>query len=113
MHSLIQVLILVIVVGGLLYILSILPIDATIKTIGRVVILILAAIYAITMLAPLLNAQPAYRGNPLEDFFNRMDRNNPNPRLSCDTYKRLNRQGEIIWLRMECRAVGDYGRDGR
>jgi hypothetical protein len=40
----------------------------------------------------------------LDDFFDRMGRNNPNPTLTCNTYKRLNREGEIVWLRLECRA---------
>lgn len=108
-HSLIQILILVIVVGGLLYILSILPIDATLKTIGRVVILIIAAIYAITMLMPLLNAQDRYQRNPMEDFFRGLEGRQTNPSLDCTVNRRINRNGDIVWLRMDCR--GDNYRD--
>lgn len=103
---LIQVLILVIVVGGLLYILNILPIDVTIKNIGRVVILILAAIYAIGLLAPLVKAQP-YAPDFQRDWgriFGRTD----NPDLACNIQRRINRDGDIIWLQMTCRAVGGY-----
>lgn len=58
-HILLQVLILVVVVGGLLYILNVLPIDNTIKVIGRVIVIIVAAVYAIGLIAPMVNAQPA------------------------------------------------------
>jgi hypothetical protein len=109
-HSLIEILILVIVVGAILYILSILPIDATLKTIGRVVVLVIAAIYAITMLMPLLHAQPSrYQRNPMEEFYRGLEGRQTNPNLNCTVNRRINRNGEIVWLRMDCR--GDNYRD--
>lgn len=42
-----------------------------------------------------------YPRGPLAEFF---DRNTPNPRLVCETYKRLDREGDVVWLRLECRA---------
>jgi hypothetical protein len=103
-HSLIEILILVIVVGAILYILSILPIDATLKTIGRVVILVIAAIYAITMLAPLLHAQPR-SDNAMEDFFRSLEGRQTNPDLICTVSRRLSRDGDLVRLNMDCRSV--------
>lgn len=50
----------------------------------------------------------AQAGNPfrnLDDFFSRMERNNPNPALNCNTFKRLDRRGDIVWLRLECNRL--------
>lgn len=42
--------------------------------------------------------------NPLEDFLGRIGRDNPNRPLTCNVSRRLGRDGDIVWLRMECRA---------
>jgi uncharacterized membrane protein YtjA (UPF0391 family) len=47
-----QFLIVCIIVGALLYILSLAPIDATMKMIAKVVIVVAFLIYAIKLLAP-------------------------------------------------------------
>lgn len=99
LNSLIQILIVIIVVGGLLYILSVLPIDQTIKTIGRVVILIIAAIYALKLLVPLASAQPA-----APDILDRILRRTDNSALVCNIYRNVDRDGDIRYLRMDCRA---------
>jgi len=62
---------------------------------------------ALAIPAATVVAQPGPGNNPfrnLEDFFGRMERNNPNPALGCVTQKRLNRRGDIVWLRMECNS---------
>jgi hypothetical protein len=103
---LVQVLILVIVVGGLLYILNILPLDATIKAIGRVVVLIMAALYAISLLAPMVNAQTRY--NPLEDFLRGLEGRQGNSNVECNIQHRLDRRGDIRWIRIDCQADRRY-----
>lgn len=108
-QQLLQILILVVVVGGLLYILSILPIDQTIKTIGRVVIVIIAAVYAISMIAPMLDAQ-VRRGNPLEDYLYGLENRQGNSTVSCNVQHRLQRNGDIRWIRIECTDNRRYGR---
>jgi Ca2+/H+ antiporter len=105
---LVQVLILVIVVGGLLYILNILPLDATIKAIGRVVILIMAALYAISLLAPMVNAQGRYERNPLEDFLRGLEARQGNSNVNCNIQHRLDRRGDIRWLRVDCSSDARY-----
>lgn len=52
----VELIILLILVGAALYIVSLLPLDATIKTIIYVVIVVAVAIYAIRLLAPSLPA---------------------------------------------------------
>jgi|GEM_PF-5143769 hypothetical protein len=54
MHPLIQFLILIIVAGALLYILEFAPIDATLKRIAWVVVIIIVLVMAIYMLIPML-----------------------------------------------------------
>lgn len=105
--TLLQILILVIVVGGILYVLGILPIDNTIKAIGRVVIIIVAAVYAITLLAGMVNAQP------VPDILDRIIRRTDNPTLTCNVYRNLDRDGDIRYLRMDCRADSRWRRDRR
>jgi hypothetical protein len=51
--DLIQILIALIVVGALLYILNLLPIDQTLKTIAYVIVIVVVAIYALRILAPM------------------------------------------------------------
>lgn len=51
-----------------------------------------------------VQAQPDNPFRTLDDFFRQAERNNPNPALGCVTQKRLNRRGEIVWLRMDCNA---------
>lgn len=48
-----QFLIVCIIVGAVLYILSLLPIDATLQLIIRVIVIVVFAIYAIKLLLPL------------------------------------------------------------
>jgi len=48
-----QFLIICIIVGAALYLLSRLPIDATMKTIIKVIVIVALVIYAIKLLAPL------------------------------------------------------------
>lgn len=98
--TLLQILILVIVVGGILYVLGILPIDNTIKAIGRVVIIIVAAVYAITLLAGMVNAQQRY--NPLEEFLRGIETRQGNRDLDCNVQHRLDRRGDIRWIRIDC-----------
>jgi len=50
MAELLQLLILAVVVGGVLYIFQMLPIDATIKKVATVLVLIVAIVYAIKWL---------------------------------------------------------------
>lgn len=50
----IELIILLILVGAALYIVSLLPIDATVKTIINVIIVVAVAIYALRLLAPML-----------------------------------------------------------
>lgn len=49
---LLQILILLIVVGALLYLLNILPIDATVKRIIQVIGIVIVAIYLLKLLLP-------------------------------------------------------------
>ncbi len=49
---LLQILILLIVVGALLYLLNMLPIDATVKRIIQVVGIVIVAIYLLKLLLP-------------------------------------------------------------
>lgn len=49
-----NIIILLILVGAALYIVQIIPIDATLKTIIRVIIIVATAIYALRLLAPML-----------------------------------------------------------
>lgn len=51
--DLLQLAIACIVVGAILYILNLLPIDATLKTIAYVIVIVLVAIYALRILAPM------------------------------------------------------------
>lgn len=53
--SLVSLLILLIIVGAVLYLVSILPIDATVKTIIYVVALVVVAIYLLRALAPAIS----------------------------------------------------------
>ncbi len=53
--DLVSILIALIVLGGLIYIVGILPIDATIKTIIKVVAVLVIAIYLLRLLAPALH----------------------------------------------------------
>ena len=48
-----QLLILLIVVGAALYILQLVPIDATIKRIIQVIVIVILVIYAIKLLLPI------------------------------------------------------------
>lgn len=50
--SIVSLLILLIIVGAVLYLVSLLPIDATIKTIIYVVAIVVVAIYLLRALAP-------------------------------------------------------------
>ncbi len=49
--SLISILIFLIVVGAILYVIKLLPIDATIKTIATVIVVVFIAIRALTWLS--------------------------------------------------------------
>lgn len=49
---LLQLLILLIVVGALLYILNMLPIDATVKRIIQVIAIVILAVYLLKLLLP-------------------------------------------------------------
>lgn len=49
----VELIIACIVVGALLYLLSILPIDATMKSVAQIIIIVVFAIYAIRFLAPM------------------------------------------------------------
>lgn len=51
---LLTVLLVIVIAGGLLYVLSILPIDTTIKSVGRVIIILLFAVFAILWLMDFL-----------------------------------------------------------
>jgi uncharacterized membrane protein YiaA len=48
-----QLLIICIIVGAVVYIVGLLPIDATLKTIIKVIAIVVLAIYAIKLLLPL------------------------------------------------------------
>lgn len=50
----VELLIALILVGAVLYVVSVLPIDATVKLIVRVIVIVAVAIYAIRLLAPSL-----------------------------------------------------------
>ncbi len=50
----ISLLILLIIVGAALYIVSLLPIDPTIRTIITVIVVVACAIYALRLLGPML-----------------------------------------------------------
>lgn len=52
-NSILGFLIALIVVGAILYILNALPIDATVKKIGQVVVIVAFAIYALRLLWPM------------------------------------------------------------
>ncbi len=52
--DLMQLLIMFIIVGALLYILNLLPIDSTLKTIAYVIVIVVVAIYALRILAPMV-----------------------------------------------------------
>lgn len=60
MGPLIQFLILIIVAGALLYILSIAPIDGTLKQIAKVVIIVFILIVAIYLLVPMIGGFGSY-----------------------------------------------------
>lgn len=52
-------------------------------------------------------AEAQGRGNPLEDFLGRIVRDQPNREaLGCNVVRRLDRSGDIVYLRMDCRAYG-------
>ena len=51
MNSIFEILLAVIVVGGALYIVKLLPIDETVKKIGTVVVIIVAAVWALRWIA--------------------------------------------------------------
>lgn len=53
--DLVSLLILLIVVGAVLYVISLLPIDGTIKTIAYVITVVVLAIYVLRALAPALS----------------------------------------------------------
>lgn len=65
----------------------------------------IAALVALGLIGTVVIAQPyGNRPGSLEDFLGRLDRDNPNSNLDCTVRKRINRYGDIIWLRMECRG---------
>lgn len=53
--DLVSILILLIVVGAVLYLVSILPIDATVKRIAYVIAVVVLAIYLLRALAPAIS----------------------------------------------------------
>lgn len=69
---------------------------------------VLMAVTAASLVAIPMVAEAQYRGpsNPLEDFLGRIGRDNPNQALGCNVVKRIDRQGEIVYLQMTCRAYG-------
>jgi hypothetical protein len=73
--------------------------------------LIIAAVVALSAPTAVLLAQPyGQHDNPLEDFLGRLGRNQVNVPLQCDTQRNIDRDGDIVWLRMECRATYRRGR---
>jgi hypothetical protein len=48
-------------------------------------------------------------GNPLDDFLNRMANPHVSTPMGCDVRNALDRNGNIIWMQMTCRAQ-DYRR---
>lgn len=54
MAMLVQLLIILVIVGAALYLLKIVPLDATIKTVIQVVIVVAVIIYLIRVFAPML-----------------------------------------------------------
>ncbi len=53
---------------------------------------------------PALSQPYGQRYDPPDSFFNFLDRNTTNRALNCSISKRINREGDIVWLRMDCRA---------
>lgn len=52
-------------------------------------------------------AEAQNRGNPLEDFLRSITRDQSNRQaLGCNVTRRLARDGDIVYLRMDCRAYG-------
>lgn len=73
--------------------------------------LIVAGVALALVAGGLAYAQPDRRYNPLEDFLGRIGRDNTNRPLDCQVIRRLGRDGDIVYLRMECHARrGIYGR---
>jgi hypothetical protein len=48
--------------------------------------------------------------NPLEDFLGRIGRNSVNVPMNCEVQRSIDRNGDINWIRMECRAQYRRGR---
>lgn len=52
-----------------------------------------------------------YPAPPYPGDWGRIFGRTDNPNLACSIQRRINRDGDIVWLQMNCRAVGYGDRD--
>lgn len=68
--------------------------------------LLLALTPATVLPTAMLLAHPE-RDRPVEDFIRKLVTPKQNIPLVCTASRRLNRDGDVVWLRLDCRASSE------
>lgn len=80
------------------------------RALTAVALLLFAITAALLLWGATASAQPRPSYNPLEEVFRSLERGRTTTALNCSAETRLNRRGDVIWLRMTCE--GDRRRYG-
>jgi len=98
--NLVTILIVILILALALWGISMIPLDSRAKSLLYIVLVVLVIFWLISQ-SGLVNAQ--VRGhNPLEDFLRGIETRQGNSNVNCNIQHRLDRRGDIRWIRIEC-----------
>lgn len=98
--NLVTILIVVLILALVLYGISLVPLDSRAKSLIYIVLVVLVIFWLVSQSGVAFGQSRSH--NPLEDFLRGIETRQGNSNVNCNIQHRLDRRGDIRWIRIEC-----------